>query len=197
MTNNFNEQQLKLFAISNQLVENDLDRIEHQYAIDLGRNHQGTITSDHDYYPQIELNIRKEACQMAKSYEIFFSLEKTIRAFVSDTLGSAESNDWWNGDRVPQKVKQDSEDRMRREIDTGVTPRSEEPLDYTTFGELGEIIKSNWDVFGGIFRSKKAVENVLSRLNTLRGPIAHCSLLAEDEIVRLNLSVRDWFRLMG
>ena len=41
------------------------------------------------------------------------------------------------------------------------------------------------------------LENVLSRLNALRGPIAHCSILAEDEIVKLNLSVRDWFRLMG
>jgi hypothetical protein len=28
------------------------------------------------------------------------------------------------------------------------------------------------------------------------GPIAHCAPLAEDEVVRLRLSVRDWFRLM-
>ena len=36
----------------------------------------------------------------------------------------------------------------------------------------------------------------MANLNTLRGPIAHCSMLAEDEIVRLRLSVRDWYRLM-
>jgi hypothetical protein len=33
-------------------------------------------------------------------------------------------------------------------------------------------------------------------LNTLRGPRAHCSPLAEDEVVRLLLEVREWFRLM-
>jgi hypothetical protein len=33
-------------------------------------------------------------------------------------------------------------------------------------------------------------------LNTLRGPIAHCGLLAEDEVDRLKLSVKDWFRLL-
>jgi hypothetical protein len=26
--------------------------------------------------------------------------------------------------------------------------------------------------------------------------VAHCSPLAEDEVLRLKLSVRDWFRLM-
>jgi hypothetical protein len=85
---------------------------------------------------------------------------------------------------------------MQREIDSANTPRSSDPLDFTTFGELGEIIKSNWDVFGAIFTSPKAVEKVMASLNMLRGPVAHCSPLAEDEVLRLRLSVRDWFRLM-
>ena len=81
-------------------------------------------------------------------------------------------------------------------MDAGVTIRSDEEIDYTTFGELSTIIKSNWDIFGDIFNSPKAVERVMSNLNTLRAPIAHCSKLAEDEEVRLQLSVRDWYRLM-
>jgi hypothetical protein len=35
----------------------------------------------------------------------------------------------------------------------------------------------------------------MANLNMLRGPIAHCSPLAEDEVLRLQLTVRDWFRL--
>jgi hypothetical protein len=80
----------------------------------------------------------------------------------------------------------------RREIESGMTPRSDEMLDYTTFGELSQIIENNWDLFGSIL---KAVKRVMANLNTLRGPIANCSPLAEDEVVRLQLSVRDWFRL--
>jgi hypothetical protein len=120
-----------------------------------------------------------------------------MRAFVDDLLTSADAPDeWWGPKRVPDQIKREVERRQKRELDTGMTPRSSEPLDFTTFGELGEIIKSNWDVFGSIFSSIKAVESVMGRLNSLRGPIAHCSPLAEDEIVRLRLSVRDWFRLM-
>ncbi|WP_412138685.1 Swt1 family HEPN domain-containing protein [Brevundimonas diminuta] len=70
-------------------------------------------------------------------------------------------------------------------------------MDYTTFGELGEIIKSNWHDFTDIFQDIKALEKVIATLNVLRGPIAHCKPLAEDEVVRLHLSVRDWFRSMG
>ncbi len=36
----------------------------------------------------------------------------------------------------------------------------------------------------------------MTSLNMLRAPIAHCCPLAEDEIVRLRLTVKDWFRLM-
>lgn len=154
------------------------------------------LQQDQDYYPQLDREIRQEAKNMSEHYEVFYSLEKSIRSLVAETLEAAEPAGWWASGRVPQKVKQEAESRMQREIDTGMTPRSTEPIDFTTFGELGEIIKNNWDVFAAIFASQKAVERVMTSLNTLRGPIAHCSPLAEDEVVRLRLSVRDWFRLM-
>lgn len=188
---------IKLFAITSQLVEHDLDRVEVEFGIDLGRDHRRTIEADQDYYPQIETAIRAEAAAMAPHYEVIYSLESSIRRFVDDLLTTAENPaSWWDSGRVPAQIKKDAEGRRKRELDTGMTPRSTAPLDFTTFGELGEIMKTNWDVFGAIFHSVKAVESVMSRLNSLRGPIAHCSPLAEDEVVRLRLSVRDWFRLM-
>jgi hypothetical protein len=149
------------------------------------------------YYPQFELTVRKEASVMAKHYEVFYCLEKSIRALVSDTIEAAEKADtWWNSLRVPNNVKTEVQTRIQRELDTGMTRRSSDELDYTTFGELAVIITSNWEIFGGLFSSKKAVEKVMASLNSLRGPIAHCSALAEDEVLRLQLTLRDWFRLM-
>lgn len=188
--------QIKLFGVSNQLIETDLDQIERKFGIDLMRGHETKIEKDQDYYPQIDRAFRSEASEMAQHYEIFYSLEKSIRALVSETIAGAEAGDWWNSDRIPTVVKDGVKKRISDEVDAGVTRRSDEPLDFTTFGELAIIIESNRDIFGSIFPSPKAVKRVLSNLNTLRGPIAHCSPLAEDEIVRLKLSVRDWFRLM-
>jgi hypothetical protein len=190
------EEGLKLFAITSQLIEHDLDLVEQEQGIDLQRGHKRTIEADQSYYPQIETAIRAEAAIMAPHYEVFYSLEKTIRRFIDDYLADAEGPEWWSSTRVPQQVKTKAEGLQKKEKDTGITPRSQQPLDFTTFGELGEIIKANWDVFEPVFESIGAVERVMGNLNVLRGPIAHCAPLAEDEVVRLRLSVRDWFRLM-
>ena len=132
---------------------------------------------------------------MAPHYEVFYSLEKTVRALVADTL-SDEQPEWWK-ELVPPQVRTEAEARQQREVDTGITPRSDDPIDFTTFGELGQIIIGNWGVFEQTFSSRKAVERVTANLNTLRAPIAHCSPLADDEVDRLRLSVRAWFRLQG
>ena len=124
---------------------------------------------------------------------VLYSLETTIRRGVRDQLSAADPTDWW--ERDPEALRKEAEKRRKREIDTGITPRSDEPMDFLTLGELNDVIAANWDVFGAVFSSQKAVARVMSQLNTLRSPVAHCSPLAEDEVVRLRLTVRDWFRL--
>lgn len=188
---------LKVFLMTAQLIEEDLDAVEQDLALDLARARNATTGEAAHYYPQIEHEFRAEAKTMAPHYEVFYSLERTIRTLVADSLEAADGPGWWNNSaRVPKKIKDDCEARLKKEEDTGVTVRSEDPLDFSTFGELGQIISGNWDVFGALFRSEKAVSRIMANLNTLRGPIAHCTLLAEDEVVRLRLSVRDWFRQM-
>jgi hypothetical protein len=188
---------IKLFGMTNELAEADLDRIEEQFALDLGRAHRRPLDKDNAYYPQFEKSLREEAAGMAEHYEVFYCLEKAIRKLIHESVAEDEKNvNWWNANRVPEMIITEVAKRMKKEADAGVTVRSNEPIDYTNFGELGEIIKKNWSIFGAIFNSQKAMERVMANLNTLRSPIAHCSPLAEDEVIRLRLSVRDWFRLM-
>jgi len=132
---------------------------------------------------------------MAKHYELFYCLEKSIRSLVTEKMATQYGAAWWE-QAVPQTIKENAAANMQRELDAGFTPRSTEEIDYITFGELGDIVRNNWDVFGDTFNSQKAFTKVMANLNTLRGPIAHCSPLAADEVVRLQLTVRDWFRLM-
>ena len=186
-------EEIKLFAITSQLIEHDLDQVEREYALDLRRGHRSVADVDEVYYPQIESAIRAEAAGMAPHYEVFYSLETTIRRLVRDQL-QAVSEDWWDT-RVPEQIQKDAERLQKRDADTGFTRRSDDPIDFLTFGQLSDVIGANWDIFGAVFVSAKAVERVMSNLNTLRGPIAHCSPLAEDEVVRLGLTVADWFRL--
>lgn len=189
--------QLRSFGMSGYLISEELKDIEERYGIEL--EHLPRLKADRSssYYPQFELAVRAEAAAMAAYYELFYCLEQTIRKLISDTLQDAEKGEWWKSTRVPEKILIEVKNRTQKEIDSGVTRRSDKPIDYTTFGELSVIISSNWELFGAIFASQRAVERIMSSLNLLRGPIAHCSPLSDDEVDRLHLTVKDWFRAMS
>lgn len=148
------------------------------------------------YVDQLDDQDREDARFMAQYYEVFYLIENMLRRMVSDTMEATHGENWWD-DKVPLRVKEAVQATRARELDSSVTPRSGRPLDFTTFGELSVIISSNGDAFGGMFKSQRAAERVISLLNTLRGPIAHCGYLADDEVARLYLAVRDLFRLMA
>jgi hypothetical protein len=189
--------QIRSFGMSGMLILDELRGLEKRFGFQLG--HGGGVGAEQPsaYYPQFEQAVRAEAATMAAHYELFYCLEQSIRKLISDTLQEQAGIDWWKSGKVPTNILTDVNDRIQREIDSGFTRRSESEIDYTTFGELSVIISSNWDYFGAIFSSKRAVERIMSSLNLLRGPIAHCSPLSEDEVDRLFLTVKDWFRSMS
>jgi hypothetical protein len=189
------EREIKLFGMSHQMLERDLDSLEKKLNLDLGRDREADSSKDQEYYPQVGQAVRQEASAMAKHYEIFYCLEKSIRDLLREKLKAEKGAGWWDL-AVPESVKNNVSENMKRETDSGVTLRSTEKIDYTTFGELGEIVRKNWDTFSDTFNSEKAFSKIMTSLNILRGPIAHCCPLAEDEIARLRLTLKDWFRLM-
>jgi hypothetical protein len=189
---------LKLFGQNNISVEAEIRRVERDLAVDFGHRERRDSKVDQTYYPQFSGRLRAEAEAMAVHYAVFYCLENSIRELVCERLEEKYGEDWWdNATAVPEPVKRNAEANRKRELGSGVTPRSDHFIDYSNFGELGELIKVNWEVFDDMFRDKRAVEGTLARLNTLRGPIAHCKMLAEDEVLRLDLSLRDWFRQMS
>lgn len=189
---------IRAFGMSGLQIVSNLSQVEKEFSINLGHLADGPKNRKATEYKQFEVNLRNEAARMSEFYEVFYCLENSIRKLVADMLIEAEGADWWNSKRVDEKrIKEPSEARKKKEVDSGITPRSDQLIDYTTFGELSQIITDNWDLFEPIFQSKTAVSNVSNQLNLLRGPIAHCNPTDELEQERLNLAVRTWFKIMS
>ncbi len=187
------EHSIKYFGLNNVGLENDLRRVAREKKVKLRPSRS---KSNRDaYYPQITEQIRHDAAMMAEHYELFYCLETSIRDLIRARLMEADKDNWWERFVVPF-IRDNATANKKKETESGVTPRSDDWLSYTNFGELGQIIANNWDLFSDMFSDPKAVRDTITRLNTLRAPIAHCSMLAEDEVLRLKLSLRDWFRLM-
>ncbi|NIE84670.1 MULTISPECIES: Swt1 family HEPN domain-containing protein [Burkholderia] len=192
------EDQLRSFGMSGYLLTDELRNVERQFNVELGHAPM-TVAAEvpTDYYPQFERDVRREAAEMARHFEVFYCLERSIRSLISETLQDALGDAWWSSGKIPSNIASAVKDRQQKELDSGMTRRSDAAIDYTTFGELSVIITSNWELFGTVLKSPKAVERVMNNLNMLRGPIAHCCPISEDEVMRLGLTVKDWFRLIG
>ena len=187
---------LRNFGMSGLLVTEEIRNVETQFGLELGHVKSDTV-SESQYYPQFEQAVRREAARMSGHYEVFYCLETSIRKLITATLRDADGANWWQTGRIQEQIQKDVAAVVKREIDSGVSQRSENEIDYTTFGQLSVIITDNWDLFGTIFSSQKAVRRVMTSLNLLRGPIAHCCPMEDDEVDRLRLAVKDWFRMMA
>lgn len=190
------EEKIKLFKLSRDSIEKELENVEKKHNIKIFP--QNEIEEDRIFYPQFEEKIRDEAKKMARFYELYYCLERSIRDIIIDIMKYNYGEDWWEKDGIiPEEIKDEANKNMKREMESAMTPRSDEKIDYTTFGQLSEIVKKNWDDFSDLFNNKLGFVRVMNALNNLRGPIAHCSMLPDSEIRRLELTVEDWFRLMS
>lgn len=190
------EHTIELFVLKCAVIESGLrDSLEEHNP---GARRRGGKTLDQRmerFIRQFELTNRNNAAKMSTYYEVFYMLENDIRKFIIDTMEAAHGKDWWDT-RVPQAVKEEVRKNREREDQAAWTMRSDTLIDYSTFGQLGDIIRANWTDFAGMLRSEGSVSRVLAGLNMLRGTIAHCGVLADDEVDRLHMSIRDWFRVL-
>lgn len=189
-------ERIQLFQMRNMLLENSLDELEKEYSIDLGRNVDISLDKDPDYYPQFEEDLRTEAKIMSSHYEAFYCLERSIRRLITEKMLDYYDVNWWD-EKVKEDIRRNVDSNIKREIDAGIASRSESKIDYTTFGELGDIVRKNWEAFDDLFNSQKAFNRIMTNLNILRSPIAHSCPLHKSEALRLGLAIEDWFRLMG
>lgn len=186
---------IRLFGMSGLQLHSELLNLEKNLKVNLSPSSQNTQNEKPEYYEQFELDLRGQASEMAKFYEVFYCLENSVRRIIRERMKKKfKSDDWWE-EGVEQKTRDEVKKRMKRDFDSSFTMRSDDHLDFANFGELQGIIEKNWDAFEELFENRNAVKKVLSSLNYLRGPIAHCCLLAEDEVLRLTLAVKDWFRI--
>lgn len=187
------ESRLRAFCFSCMAASADLQRLEKSGGLRILDKKESRNSQLSDNF---EEKIYRDAKQMSEYYMIFYCLERSARNIVAGKLKATHGGGWWTT-LVPAAIKQNVADNIKRELDAGVTARSEDEIDYTTFGELGEIVRANWADFGDIFKSVKAFTKIMTSLNVLRGPVAHCSVLSEDEILRLELTVKDWMRIQS
>ncbi len=148
------------------------------------------------YLSEIESDIVEASLDMANHYVVSFCIENTVRRLILRTLDDKYDKDWWKT-KVPSDIQQYAEERQREERETTRDIRSDEPLNYTTFGHLKVIIDVNWTDFEDKIRSRGSIDKALSGLGEFRNIIAHSGTLSKDDKEKFDMAVRDWRRVQS
>jgi hypothetical protein len=138
------------------------------------------------------------ARRMATVYTAIAAFENSVRDFVAKRLLEHAGEGWWT-QCVSEKIRTKAESRREEEAKVRWhTPRGEQPLYYTEFGDLTSIISQNWEQFEPHLRTTQDwVRHILGTLERSRNVIMHSGELASADIERIGTVIRDWVKQVG
>ncbi len=146
-----------------------------------------------DFSPKIIFDAKR----MASVYIVFFCLENAVRELITDRLAERYGIDWWE-DRVPNRIKDAvSKLKAKEEKNKYHTQRSSSLIGYTMFGNLEQIVISNWEDFSDLFPAQSWITSRFTDLEMSRNIIMHTGVLPIIEVDRIESIARDWIRQVG
>ncbi|MGP0072512.1 MAG: Swt1 family HEPN domain-containing protein [Bryobacteraceae bacterium] len=190
------DDQLYAFAFRGLLTEEALDRTGRQTRL----TRSSTVEASNAKSVGLDLlddAYVTRAVKMAPAYTAIAAFENSVREFVSKRLLEHAGETWWS-ECVSEKIRSKAE--SRRDEETKIrwhTPRGDDPINYTEFGDLTSIISQNWDQFEAHLRNQDWVRQIISTLERSRNVIMHSGDLASSDLERIGTVIRDWVKQVG
>lgn len=187
------EFQLEIFLSRARRIQNDILDLSHLgFSLDglQDKNEQESIEILQAFPEQL----LKESHDMSSCYQILYCFENDLRKIINDVMEDSFGTNWWE-QKVRNNIKIDVRKRQEAEKNSVFFARVDDPLYFTTLGELKEIISDNYDVFANHFRSQKFVEELLFQINRLRIVVGHNCMLEEMDMTTLRQNIERWYRI--
>jgi hypothetical protein len=145
----------------------------------------------------LDEDLVSRAKRMATVYIAIAAFENSVRDFVKKRLLEQIGDSWWLT-AVSDKIRSKAEARLSEEVKIRWhTPRGDEPINYTEFGDLASIISQNWAHFEDHLQSQDWVRSIITTVERSRNVIMHSGELGLQDIERIGTSIRDWIRQVG
>ncbi len=150
--------------------------------------------ADVDLMAPVSDVVRAGSLYMQRSYRLLYVLENLVREFVREVFEEVDKEIWFDV-RASGQMKKKVEDRRATEAKNNWhSGRNAHPIYYLDFGDLGLMIQTHWDLFKDLLPSQSWAVSRLNDAERSRNVIAHTNLLSDEEVLRLEMHVRDWVR---
>lgn len=94
--------------------------------------------------------------------------------------------------RKSAQQKMDEEERVRWH-----KRRGNDPLNYTSLPDLGNIIRNTWPRLEPYVGSIEWAASIFDAVERSRNVIMHSGTLDKEDIQRLGVNIRDWIKQVG
>jgi energy-converting hydrogenase A subunit M len=134
---------------------------------------------------------------MAIVYAATAAFENSVRGLIKNILLESVGENWWVTS-VSGKIRKRAE--IRRDEEKKVkwhAQRGDDPIYYTTLGDLGNIIRGNFSKFEPYIQSAEWAASVFDVVERSRNVIMHSGMLGREDIERLGINIRDWIKQVG
>lgn len=147
-------------------------------------------------YDLLEPEALADAQRMSAVYAAIHAFENIVRHLVSTAMAEHHGAGWWSS--VPDRIRKIVATRMAEDAKFrwhGARGASE--INYCDFGDLSSIIVTNWAAFEDILANMEWSKAVLSALEKSRNTTMHGGVLAQEDVERIGMNIRDWIRQAG
>ena len=184
------------FVFRGLLAEESLDKSGRKKKMPFSEEYENLIASRLSLHIMDEDKV-KEAKKMSIVYTAICSFENSVREFIKTILIEEFGESWWK-DAVSEKVRKKAE--KRRDDEEKIrwhTPRGDEIVNFTEFGDLSAIINTNWALFEPYLFHQQWAHQILICMERSRNVIMHSGMLEMEDIERIGTYLRDWIKQVG
>ncbi len=186
---------LYTFVYRGLLTEEALDkagrkRRQHFGAEDAARMRQALA------FDMLDREMLSGAQRMSIVYTAIHAFENMVRDLVVSAMAEACQEEWW--EKVPERIRKRVNTRMEKDAKfRWHGTRGGHEITYCDFGDLSSIIVTNWGYFEDVLANMEWVKGILNTLEVSRNIIMHGGVLAQEDVERIGMNIRDWIRQTG
>jgi hypothetical protein len=147
-------------------------------------------------FDYLDPDLLAEAQRMSVVYAALHSFENAVRSTVTKAMGEKHGEAWW--EKVPERIRKSAKSRMDEDAKfRWHGARGATEINYCDFGDLSSIIVTNWDVFEDLLGNMEWAKATLNALEKSRNIVMHGGTVANEDVERIGMNIRDWIRQAG
>lgn len=148
-------------------------------------------------YSQLEERHVQNARRMAAVFVAISAFENMMRDFIERIMKDAIGENWW-AEKAPANLRKKVDTRIAKEQKVPWhTPRGKKELNYTDFGDLADLIVSQWDHFEQDVQDQGRIKSIFNIIELSRNACMHGGDLSDRDIERVGMLMRDWIEQLG